>query len=347
MVGLGVGNGHAAETYSYEDFLVPPLPAWTDKYAGSGKAFPGFFKLSALVKTLDITLLQAIELQNHFKDLTANDVIPQKAFETAIQLVRDNNFESKLVQKKLDAAPFIVAIDMDETLLQQYYSMWECNKKKYYDYLVKFRDGSTRGVSMAPGWQKLLETIRGAGGLVIIYSANTDEVVWDILKIVQINNQSLADYADGVMTNNYLVLQGKWEWLPGYAIKPSSPVSEPSKELKLLDRTLDRVIIIDDNPTRIIQNSRLRLPKKYQADLFYSSKAARKLYNTQLPAIAAEITESAQYAKANPVTFAIAYLPYTQLGKVAVEWLVDSKLYTEQQAIEFIRKNPEFVDKKF
>lgn len=344
---MGAGNGHAADAYSYKDFLIPPLPEWTDKYAGSGKAFPGFFKLSALVKTFDISMLQAIELQNHFKDLTANDIIPQKAFETAIKRVRNFSFESKLVPAKLKAAPFIVAIDMDETLLQQYYSMWTIKKKKYFDYIVTFRDGSTRGVSLAPGWQKLLQAIRGSGGLVVIYSANTDEVVWDILRTVQIGGQSLADYADGVMTNNYLVLQGKWEWLPGYAISPSSPVSEPSKELKLLDKSLDRVIIIDDNPKRIIQNSRLRLPKKYQADLFYSSRIARKLYNTQLPVIADEITESAQYAKTNSVPFATAYLPYTQLGQVAVTWLVDSKLYAVEQAVAFIRRNPKFVDKKF
>lgn len=341
LVGSGVGDVSAAEQYNYKDFILPPLPDWTDKYAGSNKGDMSYFKISALVKTLKLSRLQAVELQNHFRDLTAEGMKSQKAFEEALKRVRKLQFESGLDPAKLDAAPFIVVFDMDETLLQQYPSKKKC-PKTYYQ--VKFADG-VRCVSMAPGWEKILKIVKELNGLVVIYSANIDDVVWKIFNTVTIDGEKLSQYVDGVMTNSYLILQGKNEWVP--RSKTGDPVVIPSKDLRFLDETLEKVIIIDDNPSRIIQNYNLRLPKKYLARQYYADKLARMAYDRQLPEVAAEIVESVEYAKKNSIPFIQAYLPYSQLGQVAVHWLVETGTFTRTAAIEYIRRYPDIVDKKF
>ena len=343
LVGSGVGDAYAGEQYNYRDFILASLPDWTDKYRGPNSGDMSYFKISALVKTLNLSRLQAIELQNHFRDLTADGVISQKAFEQALERVRKFRFESRLDPKKLTSAPFIVVFDMDETLLQQYYSEWQ-KGPEYYDYKIEFRDG-TRGVSMAPGWDKIIKTIKKRSGLVVIFSANTDDVVWKIVNTVTIDGEKLSQYVDGVMTNSYLVLQGKYEWVPRN--KTGSPVVIPSKDLRFLDETLEKAIIVDDNPGPIIQDYNLRLPKKYQADQYYTDETAKKAYDKQLSEVAAEIVESAGYAEKNSIPFTQAYLPYTQLGQAALNWLVKSGIFTRTAAIEYIRSHPGIVDKKF
>jgi hypothetical protein len=344
LAGLGTRDAYADEHYHYKDFTLTPLPFWTDKYFGPNSGDMSYFKISALVKTLNLSRLQAFELQNHFRDLTVEGIISQASFETALQRVREFKFESGLDPVKLDAAPFIVVFDMDETLLQQYYSVWK-KCAKCCDYKIKFNNG-VRCVSMAPGWEKIIKTIKKLNGLVVIFSANTDDVVWKIVNTVTIENRKLSDYVDGVMTNSYLILQGKYEWVP--LNTTGSPVVIPSKDLRPLDETLQKVIIIDDNPSRIIQNYNLRLPKKYQADQYYTDKIARKAYDRQLLKIAEEIEESVTYMNNNPgVYFTRAYLPYTQLGQVALHWLVETGTFTETAAIAYIRKHPNIVDKKF
>jgi NLI interacting factor-like phosphatase len=336
--------GYAGKAPKYKDYTLAPLPDWTDKYADSNKGDMSFFMMSKLVKQLNISWLQAVELQNHFRDLTALGKSSKKAFNKALSMVRSNQFQSGLDPSKVASAPFIVAIDMDETLLQQYYTKWQ-EGSQYYDYKITFPDGSVRGISMAPGWQILIKTIKKLGGLVIIYSANADQTVWKIVRTVEIDEQKLYRYVDGVMTNNYLIRQGKYEWM--LSGKTGTPVIIPSKDLRFFDKTLAKVIIIDDNPKRIIQNICLRLPKKYEADLYYSDKLAAFLYDKQLPNIAGEIEESFNYARDHDISFARAYLPYTQMGNVTMHWLVENCFMTIKGAIQYIRKNPDYVDLKF
>jgi len=329
----------------YKKYVLAPLPDWTNKYAQYDKGDKSYFKLSQLVKQQNLTRLQALELQNHFRDLTEAGMASQAAFDKALAKVKALEFESRLDPKALEQAPFIVAIDVDETLLQQYYSLWK-KGPEYYDYLIDFKDGK-RGISMAPGWQRLLETIKKQGGLVVIYSANVDDTIWEIADTVTINGEKLSQFADGIMTNNYLIMQGKYEWTDGK--KAADPVVNPSKDLRPLDENLDKVIIIDDNPKRIIQNSRLRLTKKYQADQFYSHEdhAAHIAYKKQLRQVAKEIEESYQYSLKNNIPFTQAYLPYTQLGQVSFHWFRITTRMTREEAIEYIRTHPDTVDSKF
>jgi len=345
LVGLTRGF-YDSEHYSFKDFILKPLPDWTDKYLGPNSGDMSYFNISSLINSLDLSRLQAVELQNYFRDLTSQGIISQKAFDEGLKRVRSNRFESGLNQQKLLSAPFIIVFDMDETLLQQYYNSWR-RGPKYYDYKIKFNNGM-RGVSMAPGWDKILITIKKLNGLAILYSANTDDVVWKIADTVIIKGKKLSQFVDGVLSNSYLVLQGKYEGVKRNQV--GTPTIIPSKDLRILDPQLEKTIIVDDNPIPIMQNYNLRVPKKYEADLYFNNKFAKKIYDKQLTAIAAEIEQSYRYTienKAKGILFTQAYLPYTQLGQVALRWLLESKKLTLSEAVEYIRRNPEIVDKKF
>lgn len=263
-----------------------------------------------------------------------------KAFHKALERVKKFDFESGLNPEKLKKAPFIIVVDVDETLLQQYYRSWK-KGEKYYDYMVKFKDGKSKGVSFAPGWQKLMKRVKELGGLFIIFSANKDTTIWSIVNTAKVGKLTLAQASDGVMTNSYLTMQSKYEG------RRMRPISNPSKDLRNLDYRLSKTIIIDDNPKRIVQHDRLRLTKKYHADKYFSKDVAKKAYEKQLDVVLHEIEESLAYSKKHKIPFAKAYLPYTQLGNVAVKWLVESKVFTKAKAIDFLRKNPYFVDRKF
>jgi hypothetical protein len=335
----------SAVSDSYKSFLLSPLPDWTNKWSQFEKGDRNFFKLSLLVKEKNLTRLQAVELQNHFRDLTEKGVDSQNAFEKALMKVAAFDFESKLNPDYLSKVPFIIVIDIDETLLQQYYKKWR-DGPDFYDYKIHFSSG-TRGVSLAPNWKVLFTKIKQLGGGIVIFSANTDSTVWDIVNTITIDGKRLSDFVDGIMSNNYLVLQGKSEWTSGAML--GNPVVIPSKDLRFLDESLDKVIILDDNPIRIIQHNRLRLTKKYQADVYLgsSSEAIQKAFRDQLLCVAEEIEESYKYCKKHKISFSLAFLPYTQLGQVAVDWLKRTKAMTNKEAISYIRNNPDIVDKKF
>ena len=344
LAGTLVVPGFGKSRKGYKAFTLEPLPDWTDKYAATNKGDRSYFKMSKLVKELGLTWLQAVELQNHFRDLTVAGTSSKKAFKKALKKVRNNEFESGIDPAKMAAAKFIVVIDLDDTLLQQYYNKWK-DGPEYYDYKITFGDGRTRGISMVPGWELLIETIKKSGGAVVLFSANVDDVVWKIVRTVSSGDKKLYQMVDGVMTNNYLILQGKREWMPEGRV--GTPVIKPSKDLRCLDKSLSKIIIIDDNPTRIVQSHRLRLPKKYDTDFYHFNKfAARALYK-QIPEIAWEIEEAAEYSEKNGISFARSYLPYTQLGRVALDCLMETFTFSRKEAIDFVRKTPGIVDRNF
>ncbi len=69
-------------------------------------------------------------------------------------------------------------------------------------------------------------------------------------------------------------------------------------------------------------------------------------FEQRLPTVVAEIEESLAYLAHAACRFAEAYLPYTLLGRVAIEELQQAG-QSETQARQFIRKGPEYVDEGF
>ena len=46
-------------------------------------------------------------------------------------------------------------------------------------------------------------------------------------------------------------------------------------------------------------------------------------------------------------TFAEAYLPFTSLGQITVQWLMNSQKWTAEQAWSHVVNHPDLVDRRF
>jgi hypothetical protein len=332
---------------------IPALPDWVDRYADSNTGDMRFFNISKLSERFRLERHAAVELQNLYRDLSRTpdaSTLPKHAlFNRALARIQGGEYESKLALDRLSAAPFIVVFDLDETLFDQFYKIGDtCN-----DIAVTLPDATKRYVKLVPGWDDAIKRIRALGGEVVLFSANKDDLTYENLNLWLLDKTPLPNHPDiaGVLTNSHLILQEKYEG-PG-AQKPSrgEPVREPSKDLRIVDPSLSKVILIDDNPTRTFQPRNLRVFKKFDADAFCdptTPEPVRTAFTKAMPTVAAEIEESVAYMKANPDTsFATAYLPYSSIGQVTLDNFVSTLGWTPTQAIDFIRKNPKTVDPNF
>lgn len=333
------------------DVSLPDLPLWTNKYAPTRDDYGRFFALTTLMQRYELSRLQAIEVQNHFRDAHRADPTASELalFDAAVAQVKAGDFESGADANRLAAAPFIVVFDLDETLYDQYYpaALGEaCHTARWE------ADGATRAVQMAPGWDELIRAIRGAGGEVALFSANQDELTLDNLRHLTLNGVALADSPDiaAVMTNSYLMMQSKTEG-PG-ALNPSKgePVITPSKDLRILDDSLQRVILIDDNPTRLFQMANTRVTRKFHADAWCSPNVdptQKAAFESTLPTVQREVLESVAAMKASDIPFQQAFLPYTDLGQRAMAALMIGNSWDEPKARAALRANPGLADSKY
>ncbi|MCB9551636.1 MAG: hypothetical protein H6705_07090 [Myxococcales bacterium] len=149
------------------------------------------------------------------------------------------------------------------------------------------------------------------------------------------------------MSNSHLTQQSTLE-PPGAPDAPwkGQPVTEPSKDLRHFDESLDRVVIVDDNPLRLFQFRNVRVFQKLEAAEMCTAQDPdiRAAYEQAMPAIVAEIEDSLRWLESHPdATFARAWLPYSDLGQVAVRFLMDGRKWDTARAVEHVRNHPELV----
>ncbi|MGZ3458870.1 MAG: NIF family HAD-type phosphatase [Archangium sp.] len=326
---------------------IPLLPDWVDKYATpSNVEERRFFNISHLMERFQLDRAQAVELQNHYRDQVRSrptaDLVA--AFNTALERVRRGEFES-FHPDRLAQARFIVVFDLDETLLDQYYGAGA----SCHDLAVPLQGGaqpSFRYVKLIPGWQQAFERIQALGGAIVLFTANRDELSYENLAQWRLGGIPLTVHPAiaGILTNSHLILQEKSEGVANP--KDGNPVHEPSKDLRIFDETLRRVVIVDDNPTRLFQMRNARVIKKFDADLWCttSEPLLRRAFDESLPTVTYELEESVRYMNEHGVDFAEAFLPYTALGQLTVQFLVDSSGFDRARAIDYVRHNPQVVD---
>jgi hypothetical protein len=327
---------------------IPALPDWVDKYAGPNEEERRFFNISRLMERFQLARVQAVELQNHYRDLIRSRPAPGPvdAFNTALERVRRGELESRLQPEKLAKARFIVVFDLDETLLSQYYPAKV--GEGCHDLAVPRKDG-VRYVKLVPGWQQAFARIQELGGAVVLFSANVDTLTLENAAHWKLDGVALTEHPaiSGLLTNSHLVLQEKSEGVTDP--RKGNPVREPSKDLRVFDESLRRVIIVDDNPTRLFQMRNARIFKKFEAEPFCTTPdpALRRAFEQAMPTVVQEIEDSVRDMDARGVSFAEAYLPYTSLGQVTVQFLVDSGGFDRARAIEYVRRNPQAVDPRY
>lgn len=330
-------------------YSQPPVPCWANRYVDRIDENVRYLNLSALMTAEGITRLQAVETQNHYRDLMRQDPARDRneAFAAALARAKAGEFESRVDPQAMASAKFIVVFDLDETLYDQGSATAECHDVTFtYD-----SNGAqkTKYIKMVPGWQEAIRRIRELGGQVAIFSANLDDRTLQNLSHITLDGKPLteSEAIAGIMSNSHLTQQSTLE-PPGTPDAPwkGHPVTEPSKDLRHFDETLDRVIIVDDNPLRLFQFRNTRVFQKFEAAEMCSAQDPdiRAAYEQAMPAVVAEIEDSLRWLEAHPdATFARAWLPYSDLGQVAVRFLMDGRKWDAARAIEHVRAHPELV----
>jgi hypothetical protein len=309
-----------------------------------------FFNISRLMERFQLNRAQAVELQNHYRDQTraSPGIAPITAFNTALERVRRGEYESHLDPERLGKARFIVVFDLDDTLWDQYYRP-EVGAACHDVAVPEEKPGSQRYIKLVPGWQQAFERIQALGGAVVLFSANLDDSTLQGLSQWTLNGTPLTQSPAiaGILTNSHLILQDKSEGVSDP--RKGSPVREPSKDLRIFDEQLRRVIIVDDNPTRLFQMRNARIFKKFSgaSACTTSDPMLRRAIDGAMPAVVREIEDSVRYMDQHGGDFAEAYLPFTSLGQVTVRYLIDSGGLDQAQAIDYVRRNPTAVDPKY
>lgn len=334
-----------------DDLDLEPAPLWANPYAKTLEEQGPYLAITKVMARESFTRLQAIEVQDALRDTVragmagAQTPLPQ-AYADAVAKVRGGQLQSGLDAAKLAAAPFVVAFDLDETLLDQRYptDFAATCSSLHYDGKKYLAEDGDKYIQLAPAWEEAFKAVRESGGLIVIFSANVDDRVRGITTEWTWEGKSISTHPDiaGILSNGDLIQQGKDE--------DKKPVIEPSKDLRLLDSTLEKVILVDDNPTRTFQPANVRVTRKFQADLWCDPSAHKDVKHTlgaELKTVAAEIREAAAWMKGHGGTFRQAYLPYTQTGRVALDALMAAKAWDRKKAMAFVRDHIELVDTAF
>ena len=320
--------------------VLPPLPLWTDRYAKSVEDQGVRLNIDAVMSETGLSRSAVIEVQNLVRDAMRADptLAVDTAYADALTAVRAGRTEGRFDQAALDRAPFIVVFDLDETLIDQSYPADLASRCASFHY----RDGDRdRAVQLAPGWEAVFDTIRDAGGAIAIDSANLDARVQAILGAWMWEGVSLRDHPAiaAWVGNSHLVQQ---------PASSGRPVMEPSKDLRGFDASLDKVLLVDDNPLRVFQYANLRLPPKFQADRWcQDDREVRAMHEAVLPTIAEEIAESLDWQRVHGGSFADAYRPYTALGRLAVDAADAALPGPRTRAVVWVRLHPEAVERDF
>ena len=319
-----------------DSLFIPTLPDWTDPYSKYNKGDMRYMNISDLMNRFDLERYQAVEVQNHYRDITRSDELGDRIiqFNKALKMVQNGNLESRIDLKKLASSPFIVVFDLDSTLYDQYGATAECN-----DIAYDLEPGKKKYIKLVPGWQSIFTTIKKHGGAIVIFSANLDDRVFKNMAHWTFNKQPLLEQGliDGILTNSYLILQSKHE---------GTPVVIPSKDLRIVDPTLKKVIIVDDNPHLIFQKANARAFNKFDAEQYCTDDPIlKKSYDFAMNEVSNELIESILSMEALKLSdFRTAYLPYTIEGKIVVEFLKQANQFTTEKANSFVRTHPDIVN---
>jgi len=331
----------------------PATPCWTNNYVARIDESVRYFNLAGLMADHGLTRLQAVELQNHYRDQmrAAPDGDEGAAFATALQRVKAGEFESGVDPEAMKRAKFIAVFDLDETFYDQRGASAGCADATF-EYQSR-GEAKTKHIKMVPGWQAAVARIAELGGQTVLFSANLDDSTLRNLSHVMLDGVPLTESPKigGIMTNSFLTQQSKLE-PPGTAEAPykGHPVFEPSKDLRHFDERLERVILVDDNPLRFFQFRNTRTFQKFKAEQLCAAEdpELRAAFENALPAVMAEIEDAVTWMDGGEGrTFVTAYLPYSDLGRVTLRFLMQTRAWSAEQARAYIRANPSAVSPRF
>lgn len=357
-------SNKALAEIDFSQYILEPMPSWYEE-----RFIRGHLDINKMVKD-GYTRAEAIEIQNQMKDALESDPYYLKledegkshklfknkdtlvitALEKAIKSVKENRyFESGYnPNEKLKENEFYVVFDLDETLLVQWYKLGE-KGEKYYDFTINTEDNilrptltSPKYISMNPGLEKMIKELNSIPHCkgVIFFSAKLDKPTLEIVENMKIDGKSVKNFIKGIYTRNYLV-------------REQDP-TKLAKDLRMLDESLKQVIIVDDNPSRILEKQKRNIreitkynPEEYlKAKLDTNDKKIVDYYEKVLPIVVKEIKEADEYATKNKIKFADAYYPYSMSAQAKLLTLMKEG-HKLSEAVDIIRKNKDLFDPHF
>ncbi|MDQ7015607.1 MAG: NIF family HAD-type phosphatase [Gammaproteobacteria bacterium] len=341
-------TGFKTPTKNQVSHYTLPYYNWMDAYA-TDNGEKRFFNIQKLMDELNLSRLQAVELQNQYRDLIYTLFIKKKcsvqtpiedndatynnacihnsqredAFQTALISVKNNNFESKW-KTTPESDGLIVVFDLDETL---------------------FYDKKGEKPIFSPGWKEAFKSIKKIGGKIVLFTAKPDNLLLPILEewtITNHHNQKIlvSNYVDAIFSNNHLIKQ------VANRSKNNKTVVIASKDLRILDESLNNVVIIDDNPQRIFQMENLRYIRKWKPTKGNDTLNQNHVpfYCHRLPHAIEEIIESFKWATEHKISFQQAFLPYSYAGRQLAEELAALQFNGNLKAsIRHIREHPDII----
>lgn len=347
-------------------YILQPMPDWYTEGFSRGR-----LNITKMMQA-GFTRLEAVEVQNQMKDaLEANpeymaienaghadalfahhDTMVLKALAAAIKRVKqDKYFESAFKPQPLQPQDFYAVFDMDETLLTQWYEIGtkganyrDLDKLTVHDVIL--RPTHLEGpeyLSLTPGWEKAFVDLAAMPGCkgVIVFSAKEDRAANAIIDRLRIQGKPLRGFLKGVFTRNHL-------------IRDDNRAEKLSKDLRIIDESLEHVVLVDDNPARVFasQVDNLREFPKYSPDAYYGARdkkdtASMHLIEGMMPTVVSEFREAQAYSAQHKLPFIKAYYPYSMGGQAELLMLLKQG-FTMPRAIEYLRgSGRELFDARF
>ncbi len=335
------------------EVVLKTVPEWVNLKGFVEPRVPLDVRL--LAKKEGMSLREAVEVQNHFYDLVmskGNKATLEENFQGALSRILSGNnvYENVWQQAEIDRARFIVVFDLDDTLINQYYSVWKKGEGNWDIQLKevdlekeKKRKFTNNFIKLTPGWKETITRIKKLGGAVIFFTAKNDWMSQKIFAKWKYDESThLSEKIDGFMTKHHLILVPGEDWERGHAY--------PMKDLELIDPTMKRIILVDDNPLKTYQPHNVRVLQKYKPDLHLSDESSAELkamYENLLSELVVEIEDSLAYMDSHPeASFVDAYEPYCHIGRTALNSLMAAGA-TRERALELIRSSKDLVLENF
>ena len=336
---LGCAGGRGAAP-SPIDALTLPYYAWMAPYFDN----PGekrYLDIDALMARHDLDRLQAHELQNVYRDTlegtfaargcangpptgnwdqrNANPCFSsqerRRAFDGALAQVRAGELESGWSSQKAKDARLIVVFDLDETLISH--------------------DRAAGTITLAPGYADAIARSRALGAAVVFFTAKPDQSLAKVLAMWTLNGEPITRHVDAIFSLNHLTVKPR--------TSSAAAALTGSKDLRMIDPTLQKVVLVDDNPTRVLQHDLLRRIPRFERPRGDARSADRQSLDGGgfLGLVMDEIEEAAAWARANRRPFSAAIRPYSYRYRGLVTDLASLLFDGDRgRAIEALRRDP-------
>ncbi len=247
-----------ASEFDLRTMIYPAAPVWALDSTSEGY----FFNIERLMESLRWERHRAIEVQARARGLLAIDerVSIAEAFEKA----KAESADSPLLGRR-GGRGFIVAVELEGILMSQWdlpaaaerISGVAADRRLKPDGEI---ETSETDIAIHPDAERFLNRIRAMRGLrgLVVFTRKTGASTRSALTTWKLSDGRPAiELFDGIFTREHLVLYGT-----------TPRAFRPSKDLRAIDTTVERVILVDTAPEIVLQpECLLGVPGSLRADL--------------------------------------------------------------------------------